>query len=143
MPHFSCNSSQERYNSSKSVPQEGDCIGRPYNSATQGSEPRHTARRPAADDLGLRLLAAAAQPVEPARSSRPDRIALEVLTTVPPKAPTPATPLDALQQTIWDCVSWQPLRNLWNLQGVPVRVIAKRTWNSLLNDNQFRGGKPD
>ena len=62
---------------------------------------------------------------------------MEGLTTVSPKAPNPATPQDALQQTIWDYVSWQPLRNLWNLQGVPVRLIAKRTWNSLLNDNLF------
>jgi membrane protein len=29
------------------------------------------------------------------------------------------------------------LRNLWNLQGVPVRVIARRTWNALWNDNIF------
>ena len=62
---------------------------------------------------------------------------MEGLTTVPPEAPNPATPLDARQQTIWDYVSWQPLRNLWNLQGVPVRHIAKRTWNSLLNDNLY------
>jgi membrane protein len=31
------------------------------------------------------------------------------------------------------------LRNLWNLQGVPIRVIVRRTWNSLWNDNIFGG----
>ena len=44
-------------------------------------------------------------------------------------------PSDPLQQLIWDCVSWRPLHSLWNLQGVPVRVIALRTWNSMLDDN--------
>jgi membrane protein len=46
--------------------------------------------------------------------------------------------LDAPPQTqrfIRDFVSRFPLRSLWNLQGVPVRVIAKRTWRSLLDDN--------
>lgn len=42
-----------------------------------------------------------------------------------------------LQQVIRECVSWRPLRSLWDLQGIPVRVIAKRTWKSLLNDNLF------
>jgi membrane protein len=44
-------------------------------------------------------------------------------------------PPDPLQQFIRDCVSWRPLRSLWDLQGVPVRVIARRTWNSVLDDN--------
>jgi membrane protein len=57
--------------------------------------------------------------------------------TLPTETPTPAKRSDAIQQAIWDCVSWRPLRNLWNLQGVPVRVIARRTWNSLWNDNIF------
>jgi membrane protein len=48
-----------------------------------------------------------------------------------------AKPTDPFERTIWECVSWRPLRNLWDLQGVPVRVIAARTWNSLLNDNLF------
>ena len=56
---------------------------------------------------------------------------------MPPKDPPPVKPLDPFQQMIWDCVSWRPLRNLWDLQGVPVRVIARRTWNSLWNDNIF------
>jgi membrane protein len=49
----------------------------------------------------------------------------------------PVNSVDSFQQMVWDRVSWRPLRSLWDLQGVPVRVIAKRTWNSLLNDNLF------
>lgn len=51
--------------------------------------------------------------------------------------PSTAKSSDVLQQIIWDCVSWRPLRSLWDLQGVPVRVIAQRTWYSLWNDNIF------
>jgi membrane protein len=58
---------------------------------------------------------------------------------LPADRPNPANPPDALQQLIWDCVSWRPLRSLWDLQGVPVGIIARRTWNSLLNDNVFGG----
>jgi len=54
---------------------------------------------------------------------------------LPPKKPGVAKPADALQQLIRECVSWRPIRSLWDLQGVPVRVIAKRTWNSTWNDN--------
>lgn len=46
-------------------------------------------------------------------------------------------PLDPVQQMIRDCVSWRPLHSLWDLQGVPVGVIAKRTWNSLISENIF------
>jgi membrane protein len=42
---------------------------------------------------------------------------------------------DPGQQRIWDYVSRSPLRSLWNLQGIPLAVIAKRTWRSSLNDN--------
>jgi membrane protein len=56
---------------------------------------------------------------------------------LPPKDSTLAKPLDPFQQMIRDCVSWRPLHSLWDLQGVPARVIAKRTWDSLLNDNLF------
>jgi membrane protein len=40
-----------------------------------------------------------------------------------------------LQTRIWDLVSRSPLPSLWNLEGIPVLVIAKRTWRSLLDDN--------
>jgi membrane protein len=56
---------------------------------------------------------------------------------MPPRDPSVAKSYDALEQIIWECVSWRPLQSLWDLQGVPISVIAKRTWNSLLNDNLF------
>src|SRR5580658_7541249 len=51
--------------------------------------------------------------------------------------PTLTRARDPFEQLVYNCVSWRPLRSLWDLQGVPVRVIARRTWNSLLNDNIF------
>ena len=56
---------------------------------------------------------------------------------MPVKNPTLVKPLDPFQQMIWDCVSWRPLSSLWNLEGVPVRVIARRTWSALLTDDVF------
>jgi membrane protein len=38
---------------------------------------------------------------------------------------------------VWEFVSHWPLRSLWDLQGVPVRVIARRTWKSLFVDRIF------
>ena len=40
-----------------------------------------------------------------------------------------------MQRRIWGFVSRFPLRSLWNLEGIPARIIAKRTWHSLLDDN--------
>ena len=53
--------------------------------------------------------------------------------------PNRPQPRDAFEKMIYDCVSWRPLRSLWDLQGVPLRVIVKRTWNSLFTDNIFGG----
>jgi membrane protein len=53
--------------------------------------------------------------------------------------PNRPQPRDAFEKMVYDCVSWRPLRSLWDLQGVPVRVIVKRTWNSLFTDNIFGG----
>jgi membrane protein len=44
-------------------------------------------------------------------------------------------PTPQLQRHVWDFVSRSPLRSLWNLKGVPVRIVAKHTWRSLLDDN--------
>jgi membrane protein len=41
------------------------------------------------------------------------------------------------RQYIWSCVSRSPLRSLWNLEGVPIKVVAKNTWNSLFTDDLF------
>src|SRR5580704_5532618 len=45
------------------------------------------------------------------------------------------SPTPQLQRRIWDFVSRFPLRSLWNLEGIPIRVIVKHTWRSLLDDN--------
>ncbi len=56
---------------------------------------------------------------------------------MPAAEPQLAKPPDAFQQLIYDCISWRPLRSLWDLQGVPVRVIARRTWQSAWDNNLF------
>jgi membrane protein len=48
-----------------------------------------------------------------------------------------ARPVNARQRWIWDFVSRSPLRSQWNLQGVSVGTIAKRTWESLFADRLF------
>ena len=44
-------------------------------------------------------------------------------------------PPDPQEQRIWDYISRSPLRSLWDLQGIPVRVVAVRTWKCFLADN--------
>ena len=41
------------------------------------------------------------------------------------------------ERRIWDFVSQSPLRSLWNLRGVPVRIVARRAWKSILEDRIF------
>ncbi|HEY3627499.1 MAG TPA: YihY/virulence factor BrkB family protein [Terracidiphilus sp.] len=41
------------------------------------------------------------------------------------------------ERRIWDFVSNSPLRSLWNLRGVPARVVAKRAWRSIMEDRIF------
>jgi membrane protein len=38
---------------------------------------------------------------------------------------------------VWSYVSRSPLRSLWNLEGTPIRVIVKNTWNAMFADNLF------
>ncbi len=47
------------------------------------------------------------------------------------------TPQDprSFRRQVWNYVSRSPLRSLWNLQGIPVRVIVKNTWNAMFADN--------
>jgi membrane protein len=45
--------------------------------------------------------------------------------------------LDSRQRRIWEIVSRSPLESLWNLQGVPVRVVASRTWKAVNADRLF------
>jgi membrane protein len=44
-------------------------------------------------------------------------------------------PSHTFRQHVWNYVSHCPLQSLWNLEGVPPRVVAKNTWNSIFDDN--------
>ena len=52
-----------------------------------------------------------------------------------PTGQTPDRAPSNARQSIWSYVSSSPLRSLWNLEGVPARVIAKNTWKSLFADD--------
>ena len=39
------------------------------------------------------------------------------------------------RQKIWRYVSRSPLASLWNLEGIPPRLILKNTWDALFSDN--------
>jgi len=39
--------------------------------------------------------------------------------------------------SIWAFISRSPLRSLWSLQGIPVAIVAKRTWKSIRTDRLF------
>src|SRR5215472_13241754 len=47
------------------------------------------------------------------------------------------SPVSRYERRIWDFVSQSPLKSLWNLRGVPVRVVAHRAWKSILEDRIF------
>lgn len=49
--------------------------------------------------------------------------------------PLPDHPSPELRRRIGIVVSRSPLRSLWNLEGVPIREIAKHTWRSLMEDD--------
>ena len=36
---------------------------------------------------------------------------------------------------VWSYVSRSPLKSMWNLEGVPPKVILKNTWGSMFDDN--------
>jgi membrane protein len=44
-------------------------------------------------------------------------------------------PSRTFRQNVWGYVSRSPLQSLWNLEGVPLKVIAKNTWNAIFDDN--------
>jgi membrane protein len=54
---------------------------------------------------------------------------------VPLIGPSPSVRSRNVRQYIWSYVSGSPLQSLWNLEGTPVRVIAKNAWTSLFADN--------
>jgi hypothetical protein len=51
--------------------------------------------------------------------------------------PTLDQPLEPRQRRVWEFVSRFPRRSLWNLQGIPLRLVANRTWKALFADNIF------
>jgi membrane protein len=51
------------------------------------------------------------------------------------ETPRADEPSRTFRQHVWNYVSRSPLQSLWNLEGVPPRVIAKNTWNAIFDDN--------
>ena len=63
-------------------------------------------------------------------------------TTSPEQPSTPQQPstpsrLHSLEHNIWDHVSHNPIRSMWNLHGLSAKEIGKRTWNGIDEDNLF------
>jgi len=56
---------------------------------------------------------------------------------IPGPNSNPGPQLSRAEKRVWELVSRWPLRSLWDLRGVPVRVIAVRTWKSMLLDRIF------
>jgi membrane protein len=48
---------------------------------------------------------------------------------------SPRNTPDPWQRRVWAMVSSSPLRSLWDLQGIPTRVIVHRTFKAFLADN--------
>lgn len=42
--------------------------------------------------------------------------------------------MSGYEEKLRQLVARSPLRSLWNLQGIPLRIVAKRTWHSLIGD---------
>lgn len=38
---------------------------------------------------------------------------------------------------VWDLVASSPLKSLWDLRGIPIRNVGKRTWKAMLDDRLF------
>jgi membrane protein len=45
--------------------------------------------------------------------------------------------LHVLEKTVWAQVQHSPLASMWDLQGVPVTEVAKRTWDGINDDSLF------
>ena len=54
---------------------------------------------------------------------------------VDPGTPHAHEPSLNLRQQVWGYVSRSPLRSLWDLEGVPAKVVAKNTFNAVFEDN--------
>jgi membrane protein len=51
------------------------------------------------------------------------------------ESPHAHEPTRTFRQQVWNYVSRSPLQSLWNLEGVPARVIAKNTLNAIFADD--------
>jgi membrane protein len=49
--------------------------------------------------------------------------------------PVESTATRGFRHQVWAYVSRSPLKSLWNLEGVPAKVIAKNTWGAICTDN--------
>lgn len=47
------------------------------------------------------------------------------------------TDAHAAERNIWAHISHNPIRSMWNLQGLSLKDIGKRTWNGIDEDNLF------
>ncbi len=65
-----------------------------------------------------------AGPIQP----QPPRLVSETL-------PVSVGTLEAWQQRVWSVVSTSPLGSLWNLQGIPLWTVMRRTFDAFLDDN--------
>ena len=45
--------------------------------------------------------------------------------------------MHSMEQSVWEHVSHNPVRSMWNLQGSSVKEVAKRTWKGIDEDNLF------
>ncbi len=56
-----------------------------------------------------------------------------------PKAPIAAStePPHTVEHAVWSYVSHNPIASMWNLQGVSLKEIGKRTWKGIDEDNLF------
>ena len=57
------------------------------------------------------------------------------MATSPRSDHLPSRDSTSRRQKIWLYVSRSPMASLWNLEGIPPRVILRNTWNSLFSDN--------
>lgn len=69
-----------------------------------------------------------------ARSGIPDKTEGADELMIVPSQPISSRSFDPPQR-VWDYVSRSPLRSLWNLQGIPPRIVLKRTWKAMFADN--------
>jgi membrane protein len=65
------------------------------------------------------------------------RVAASVPADVAAEAYAGGWSLHALEQNAWAHVQHSPLSSMWDLQGVPVMEVVKRTWTGIDNDSLF------